>query len=88
MLDYLNRDDLVFFVFLYQKWVYRVDYTRVNEFGFQPSEEALKSLDTAQTEPIAKADLSDEVTEESNAADAPKVTAPDGVRQRRNAKTQ
>lgn len=27
------RDDVVFFIFLYQFWAYRVDYTRVNEFG-------------------------------------------------------
>ncbi|XP_067623768.1 putative lipid scramblase CLPTM1 [Eurosta solidaginis] len=28
------RDDIIFFVFLYQRWQYRVDYKRVNEFGF------------------------------------------------------
>jgi len=27
------RDDVIFFVYLYQKWKYKVDYTRVNEFG-------------------------------------------------------
>ncbi|GAB7366022.1 hypothetical protein MBLNU230_g7345t2 [Neophaeotheca triangularis] len=27
------RDDLIFFVYLYQAWKYKVDYTRVNEFG-------------------------------------------------------
>jgi hypothetical protein len=27
------RDDVIFFVYLYQRWKYRVDYTRVNEFG-------------------------------------------------------
>jgi hypothetical protein len=27
------RDDVIFFVWLYQGWKYRVDYTRVNEFG-------------------------------------------------------
>jgi len=27
------RDDVVFAVFLYQKWIYPVDKTRVNEFG-------------------------------------------------------
>lgn len=27
------RDDIVFLVFLYQKWIYKTDYTRVNEFG-------------------------------------------------------
>lgn len=27
------RDDVIFFVWLYQKWAYRTDHTRVNEFG-------------------------------------------------------
>jgi hypothetical protein len=27
------RDDIIFFVYLYQRWAYRIDYTRVNEFG-------------------------------------------------------
>ncbi|KAK3685045.1 cleft lip and palate transmembrane protein 1-domain-containing protein [Podospora appendiculata] len=27
------RDDVIFFVYIYQRWAYKVDYTRVNEFG-------------------------------------------------------
>ncbi|CAD0045791.1 unnamed protein product [Aureobasidium pullulans] len=27
------RDDVIFFVYLYQAWAYKVDHTRVNEFG-------------------------------------------------------
>uniref|UniRef100_A0A8B9HEM0 CLPTM1 regulator of GABA type A receptor forward trafficking n=1 Tax=Astyanax mexicanus TaxID=7994 RepID=A0A8B9HEM0_ASTMX len=27
------RDDVVFFIYLYQRWIYRVDPNRVNEFG-------------------------------------------------------
>lgn len=27
------RDDIIFFVYIYQRWAYRVDYTRINEFG-------------------------------------------------------
>ncbi|KAF3925527.1 hypothetical protein ABW21_db0200477 [Orbilia brochopaga] len=27
------RDDVIFFIYLYQLWTYRVDYSRVNEFG-------------------------------------------------------
>ncbi|XP_030400249.1 cleft lip and palate transmembrane protein 1 isoform X3 [Gopherus evgoodei] len=27
------RDDVIFFIYLYQRWIYRVDLTRVNEFG-------------------------------------------------------
>jgi hypothetical protein len=33
------RDDLIFFIYLYQKWAYRVDHSRMNEFG-QGGEEA------------------------------------------------
>merc|ERR1712204_94275 len=29
------RDDVIFCIFLYQKWIYRTDYTRVNEYGFK-----------------------------------------------------
>jgi hypothetical protein len=27
------RDDIIFFIYLYQRWVYAVDMSRVNEFG-------------------------------------------------------
>ncbi|KAK3746119.1 hypothetical protein QZH41_008822 [Actinostola sp. cb2023] len=27
------RDDIVFFIFLYQRWIYKIDLKRVNEFG-------------------------------------------------------
>lgn len=33
------RDDIIFFIWLYQKWVYKVDYSRVNEFGQGGEEE-------------------------------------------------
>lgn len=33
------RDDVIFFVYLYQTWVYKVDYSRVNEFGQGGDEE-------------------------------------------------
>lgn len=28
------RDDVIFFIFLYQRYIYRIDPTRLNEFGF------------------------------------------------------
>lgn len=34
------RDDIIFFVWLYQKWAYKVDYSRVNEFGQGGEDEA------------------------------------------------
>ena len=27
------RDDIIFFIYLYQKWIYPVDKKRTNEFG-------------------------------------------------------
>merc|ERR1712176_530355 len=33
------RDDAVFLIFLYQKWIYRTDYTRVNEYGFKQKDD-------------------------------------------------
>merc|ERR1712002_638946 len=36
------RDDVIFFIFLYQRWLYPVDPTRLNEFG--TSEELLSKI--------------------------------------------
>ncbi|KAI2781568.1 cleft lip and palate transmembrane 1 [Daldinia loculata] len=33
------RDDIIFFLYIYQRWAYRIDYTRVNEFGQGGDEE-------------------------------------------------
>ncbi|KAF9204349.1 hypothetical protein BGZ49_005401 [Haplosporangium sp. Z 27] len=41
------RDDVVFFVYLYQRWIYRVDHTRVNEFGQVGEEENNQDEKTA-----------------------------------------
>lgn len=38
------RDDIVFFIFLYQRYIYKEDPTRVNEFGF--SAEMLEKKDS------------------------------------------
>jgi hypothetical protein len=42
------RDDIVFFIFLYQRWIYKVDKKRVNEFGFTGEQ-----LDKTPTQSIA-----------------------------------
>jgi hypothetical protein len=36
------RDDVIFFVYLYQSYKYKVDYTRVNEFGQGGEEEQIE----------------------------------------------
>ncbi|CAE6471874.1 unnamed protein product [Rhizoctonia solani] len=45
------RDDVVFLIFLYQRWIYRVDPKRVNEYG-QVGEDDMKALaDQAKEDP-------------------------------------
>ena len=36
------RDDVIFFIYLYQSYAYKVDYTRVNEFGQGGEEETVE----------------------------------------------
>lgn len=36
------RDDVIFFVYLYQSYVYKVDHNRVNEFGQGGDEEEVE----------------------------------------------
>jgi len=45
------RDDIVFFIFLYQRYIYRVDHSRVNEFGFSGD-----MLEEAETKKKAESD--------------------------------
>lgn len=49
------RDDVIFFVWLYQSWKYRVDYKRVNEFGQGgDSDEEVEPTPAAEPEKEAK----------------------------------
>jgi len=43
------RDDIIFFIYLYQRWIYPVDKTRINEFG-QLTEENIGSVEGATEE--------------------------------------
>jgi hypothetical protein len=48
--------DIVFFIFLYQRWIYKTDPTRINEFGFSAEMEeaaAAKSKQVNGTPAIA-----------------------------------
>ncbi|EJK58032.1 hypothetical protein THAOC_21871 [Thalassiosira oceanica] len=44
------RDDAIFFIYLYQRYKYKTDYTRVNEFGQcqQPTEEMVAAAASAE----------------------------------------
>lgn len=45
------RDDIVFLIFLYQRWIYRVDPTRVNEFGTSAVDDSPASGTEGQQQP-------------------------------------
>ena len=54
------RDDIIFIIFLYQRWIYRVDHTRLNEFGVTGDEiqqaESKVSTDGFVPEPLTSGD--------------------------------
>lgn len=65
------RDDIIFFIYLYQRWAYRVDYTRVNEFGQGGEEEetaGAKKDKPDENEPVKK------VEGQTSGADTGKAT--------------
>ena len=76
------RDDVIFFVYIYQRWAYKVDYTRVNEFGQGGDDEVEvegEKKDGAKKEGAKEGAKSlpagpAENTAKATAVDAPKVT--------------
>ena len=75
--------DIIFFIFLYQRWIYRVDPSRLNEFGF--SQEMLESRDQATTAPaIADAATPPPVAEAAAAAAAGEEEASTGGEDKKN----
>lgn len=60
------RDDVIFFIYLYQSYAYKVDYTRVNEFGQGGEEETIeeKKANKPLTAPAkaAEAEVASKVT--------------------------
>jgi hypothetical protein len=55
------RDDLIFLIYLYQRYIYRVDMTRVNEFGFSGQQQAEVEAAKAAAEAANGAAASDAV---------------------------
>ena len=58
------RDDIIFFIYLYQRWAYATDYTRVNEFGQGGDDD----------EPVKK-EAAEEVAKEVAAQDTKEATS-------------
>ncbi|XP_066262932.1 putative lipid scramblase CLPTM1 [Euwallacea similis] len=46
------RDDIIFLIFLYQKWMYPVDKTRRNEFGYSAEQEEQKVVESKEQKPV------------------------------------
>ncbi|KAF9147644.1 hypothetical protein BG015_010674 [Linnemannia schmuckeri] len=60
------RDDVVFFIYLYQRWIYRTDHSRANEFGQVGDEEDEKPAITANSsEDVKKADTDEKETKKN-----------------------
>eukprot|EP00242_Pyramimonas_sp_CCMP2087_P009110 CAMPEP_0198203690 /NCGR_PEP_ID=MMETSP1445-20131203/7018_1 /TAXON_ID=36898 /ORGANISM="Pyramimonas sp., Strain CCMP2087" /LENGTH=306 /DNA_ID=CAMNT_0043875183 /DNA_START=32 /DNA_END=952 /DNA_ORIENTATION=- len=57
------RDDLIFLIYVYQRWAYRVDMKRVNEYGFG-GEDATTVDGAAKKDPTAITGSADELTAE------------------------
>lgn len=82
------RDDVIFFVYLYQGWAYKVDYSRVNEFGQggdeeeEESKKAAKPLTSTEgTKTDAGGKLKNDLDKESTATGKEKAGA---ARKRKN----
>ncbi|KAG0485139.1 hypothetical protein HPP92_009218 [Vanilla planifolia] len=58
------RDDVVFLIYLYQRWIYPVDRTRVNEFGFGGEDQ--QPLVANSSPAIADTDSSSENSKKTN----------------------
>ncbi|CAF0939732.1 unnamed protein product [Brachionus calyciflorus] len=54
------RDDIIFFIYLYQRWIYKVDKKRTNEFGTS-GEDTVCVPEGANTEEISQNNTSDHI---------------------------
>jgi hypothetical protein len=62
------RDDVIFFVWVYQAWKYKVDYKRVNEFG--QGGESDEEVEEEVVSDTVKEDKADKATKSTGAAKA------------------
>ncbi|XP_065185232.1 putative lipid scramblase CLPTM1 [Sycon ciliatum] len=68
------RDDVIFFIFLYQRYIYRVDHTRVNEFGVSGEDLGAPGEGVSATAAVADAA---EVADGQEAESAPEALPED-----------
>lgn len=86
--------DIVFFIFLYQRWIYKVDSKRINEFGF--SAEMLEEQQLGKQTPggaltAAPAATTAETQNNSSAASSDEAksqpSSPNATKKRKNRKS-
>jgi hypothetical protein len=65
------RDDVVFFIFLYQRYIYRVDPKRTNEFGFSKEELDQQDAEAKANGQVGQGDAQQLAVEDSAAARSP-----------------
>lgn len=77
------RDDVIFFIFLWQRYIYRTDYSRVNEFGqcAEPTEEMIREMEKEKAESEGDAKVPEADVEERKKAAKSNI-----IRQRRGAR--
>jgi len=57
------RDDLIFVIYLYQRWIYPVDKKRINEFGMSGEDEETAALAQKQlANPATSAETAEDVS--------------------------
>lgn len=64
------RDDVIFFIYIYQRWKYKIDYTRVNEFGQGGDDEEEEKKEEVKT-------IAASVAEKTVGSETVKVTRAD-----------
>lgn len=67
------RDDIIFFIYLYQRWAYKIDYSRVNEFGQGGEDEAEEKTEAAGKKLAAEEIKKVEATAVASGADKGKA---------------
>lgn len=63
------RDDVVFFIFLYQRYLYPVDKTRANEYGIAYEREPDGHGTNVPPRPLMSPELRQDVAEDDDAVD-------------------
>ncbi|KAL3081305.1 hypothetical protein niasHT_039782 [Heterodera trifolii] len=67
------RDDIIFLIYIYQRWIYRVDPKRVNEFGTtgddQTGTEEVRAIEASSSQAVDRADEKQTEQEGSNVRD-------------------